>query len=88
MKLLFPVSVCCGAAAAVFFFSAPQTNTLDGSSLGFLIIGFLVVFAILEHCFLMLPVNDAALWSWAIGASNKVNLSRKAQSRGDEVEGI
>jgi putative photosynthetic complex assembly protein 2 len=88
MNFLFPISVCCGAAVAVFFFSAPQSNELDAASLGFLIIGFLIIFAILEHCFLMLPVNDAALWSWAIGTSNKINAVTSHSERADEIEDV
>ena len=86
MNFIFPLSVCCGFLAAVFFFSLSQVGELDASSLGYLIIGCLILLAILEHCFLMLPVKDAALWNWAIGASKKIRHAQKQSTSADKME--
>ena len=73
--------------AAVFFYSLSQVGELDASSLGYLIIGCLILLAILEHCFLMLPIKDAALWNWAIGASKNISSAQKGSKSIDEVGG-
>ena len=87
MNFIFPFSICCGLSAVVFFFSLSQVGELDASSLGYLIVGCLVLLAILEHCFLMLPVKDAALWNWAIGASKKIRDAQKKPTSSDKTEG-
>jgi len=66
MNILFPLSVSVGIAAATFFFLNSQSSNTDASSFGSTIIGVLIVFAVLEHCFLMLPINDAVLWNWVL----------------------
>ncbi len=87
MNFIFPFSICSGILVAVFFFYASQASELDAASLGFSIIGFLLVFAILEHCFLMLPIKDAALWNWALGASKNISSAQKGSKSIDEVGG-
>ena len=88
MNFMFPLSVCCGLLAAIFFFSLSQVGELDASSLGYLIVGCLILLAIIEHCFLMLPLKDAALWNWAIGASSKIKESQKRPTSADKMEGL
>ncbi len=76
MNVLFPVSVCIGVAAATFFFLNSQTSNSDASSFSSIIIGVLIGFAVLEHCFLMLPINDAVLWNWVVPRSGQDKIKK------------
>lgn len=67
MNALFPVSMVMSIAAVVFVL----WSTVNGTSTPFelvtsLLLGTLILLAILEHVFLMVPVPDAALWQWAV----------------------
>ncbi len=67
MNLLFPVSVTAATVVAVLLFRAALA---DGAgpfeTTGLALLGTLLALAILEHWFLVLPVPDAALWSWGL----------------------
>ena len=46
---------------------ALEASPFDAAALTF--VGTLLALAILEHWFLVLPLPDAALWSWILGAA-------------------
>ena len=65
MNLLFPVSVTISTVIAVILFQkAFATGVSDFEAAGFTFLGVLMVLAILEHWFLVLPLPAAALWNW------------------------
>ncbi|MDX2288144.1 MAG: putative photosynthetic complex assembly protein PuhE [Hyphomicrobiaceae bacterium] len=66
MNALFPFSVTVGTIAAYAIGSAALDDPTNAFALtsGMLVSGLLAL-AVLEHWFLVLPVPDAALWTWA-----------------------
>ena len=69
MNVLFPVSVTLATIVTVQVVQAAvalEATPFDVAALTF--IGTLLALAILEHWFLVLPLPDAALWSWILGA--------------------
>jgi putative photosynthetic complex assembly protein 2 len=77
MNALFPVSVTLATIAAVLL--AQGAIAADGfEAAGLTLIAGLLVLAILEHWFLVLPLHDAALWSWALRAREARALPRTA----------
>ena len=90
MNALFPVSMVMSIAAAVLVFS----SSVGGKSMPYdvaasFLLGTLILLAILEHVFLVLPVPDAVLWNWAVpsrtgarrGATNTKTKSNNRLSR-------
>jgi putative photosynthetic complex assembly protein 2 len=69
MNLLFPGSVSAATVVAALLIGeavAIESDPFDVTQFTFL--GALMLLAILEHWFLVLPLPDAALWSWALRA--------------------
>jgi putative photosynthetic complex assembly protein 2 len=67
MNLLFPISVTISTVIAALLFQralAPEASAFTAT--GFTFLGTLMVLAILEHWFLVLPLPAAALWSWSL----------------------
>ncbi len=66
MNALFPLSVTAGTIVAWQLGSAALAASSDAFALtsGMLVAGLLAL-AVLEHWFLVLPIPDAALWTWA-----------------------
>jgi putative photosynthetic complex assembly protein 2 len=67
INLLFPLSVTGGSLAVLLLVQqavAPGSTGFDVA--GFTFLAALMALAILEHWFLILPLPDAALWSWAL----------------------
>jgi len=71
-NLLFPVSVFASAFAA-FTFGQRALGANSGGSTGYALLFALLVLAIVEHLFMILPLPDAALWRWAHPASKVVD---------------
>jgi putative photosynthetic complex assembly protein 2 len=72
MSTLFPVSAAAGCAVA----AALAWRALDPNATAFDVTAFSLVFAltalaVIEHVFMVLPLPDAALWRWALPASEK-----------------
>ena len=72
MSALFPASAAAGCALAV----ALAWRALAPEATPFEVIAFSLLFAltalaVIEHAFMVLPVPDAALWRWALPASEK-----------------
>lgn len=67
MNLLFPVSVTLSTVVTMLLVQAaiaPDATAFQAAAFTFL--ASLMALAILEHWFLVLPLPDAALWSWAL----------------------
>jgi putative photosynthetic complex assembly protein 2 len=61
---LFPVSIVGGAAAAWVGWSLANAAS-GGTAVALTLATALVVLAIVEHLFLVLPLRDGAMWRWA-----------------------
>ncbi len=67
MNLLFPFSITLGTIAAVLLvlhIPAPETSAFH--AIGLTLIATLLILAILEHWFLVLPLPFEALWRWGL----------------------
>ena len=76
MNLLFPVSVSLSTVAATVMVAhavSPGASDFAAASLTFL--GTLMILAVIEHWFLVLPLPVTAPWRWALS-------SRKGARRG------
>lgn len=83
MNLLFPISVTAGTAVAVLLMlriAAPETTAFE--TVGLTLITTLLVLAVLEHWFLVLPLPFEALWRWGL-QSRTVAPSSSPQDRND-----
>lgn len=70
MNLLFPVSVV--AATAVLLLLAAQAvdvHTTPAQAVGLSLVATLLALAVVEHLMLVLPLDTAALWRWALRRS-------------------
>ena len=72
MSALFPITAGAGCALAL----ALAWRALDPSATAFEVTSFSLLFAltalaVVEHAFMVLPLPDAALWRWALPASEK-----------------
>jgi putative photosynthetic complex assembly protein 2 len=73
MNLLFPFSVTLSTIGAVLIAQQALLNAADQfRAIGYTLVGTMMVLAILEHWFLVLPVSAARLWNrmwqWGLGA--------------------
>jgi putative photosynthetic complex assembly protein 2 len=66
---LLPFSLLIGAIFSGYFFLGATHAAEGGDRVGRLIIGFLLALGVIEHLFLVLPVNDSKLWHWALAAA-------------------
>lgn len=65
-NLLFPISITVSTGIAVLLVAAAATEgPSTPTGVGLVMLAALMILAILEHWFLLLPVPDAALWRWA-----------------------
>lgn len=66
MNALLPISVLAGGVAAALLWVAAQQAPAGGESVGFALLATLATLAVLEHLFLVLPVNVNAMWEWGL----------------------
>ena len=66
MNGLFPISVTGATVVLAFVVQAALTAETDFARVGEVCVATLLALAVLEHWFLVLPLNDAALWRWAL----------------------
>ena len=65
MNLLFPISVTVSTAVlALLLVSADRAVPGSAEATGLLLVASLMLLAILEHWFMVLPIQAAALWRW------------------------
>jgi len=66
MNMIFPLSVTATTVAAVFTVAvALHPATADSQAAAATMLATLLLLALIEHWFLVLPFNSARLWSWA-----------------------
>ena len=72
VSALFPVSIA-GLAAAAGLAAWRAFDPAGGAfaATGFALVAALAALALLEHAFMALPLPDAALWRWALPASER-----------------
>jgi putative photosynthetic complex assembly protein 2 len=76
MNWLFPFSVVGSIAAIVYLVMvALQSNNSSATSTGLFLVVALLGLALLEHWFMVLPVQPSALWKWAMNRKNSRNES-------------
>ncbi|MBT8446844.1 MAG: DUF3623 domain-containing protein [Gammaproteobacteria bacterium] len=66
INLLFPVSVTAATVTGVLLANAGAAGPTDFEAVSGALLATLLFLAVLEHWFLVLPVHDSALWSWAL----------------------
>lgn len=67
MNVLFPISVTVSTiAAALLVMAALQPGATPFEIAGQVLLASLLALAVIEHWFLVLPLPDAALWSWVL----------------------
>ena len=67
MNLLFPFSVTIATVVVVILWQrAAQADAFNATGLTFIAV--LLMLAIIEHWFLVLPLPTAALWNWSLRA--------------------
>jgi putative photosynthetic complex assembly protein 2 len=72
MNHLFPLSVTLATIGVVVLVALAVDHETDlFSSTGYILTATLLALAVLEHWFLVLPLPDEALWSWAIKPRNR-----------------
>ena len=81
MNPLFPVSITISTIAAVVLMRASLApGATEFMAVGLSLISTLLVLAILEHWFLVLPLRDAALWSWALARRSLAGSPNNAET--------
>jgi putative photosynthetic complex assembly protein 2 len=74
MNVLFPVSIVVSGWACFAMVDGALMSILVAEKVAFILIATLIFLGLIEHIFLMLPIGEGRLWSWAapqISASNK-----------------
>ncbi len=81
MNLLFPVSVTVATVIATMLVDSAQSAADGYERVAFCLLTTLMVLAILEHWFLVVPLPSEALWSWGM-KSRKVSAQSVAACGG------
>jgi putative photosynthetic complex assembly protein 2 len=66
MNVLFPLSMALGVAATVLLWQAAHGAPAAGDAVALSLLATLATLAVLEHLFLVLPINVNALWEWSL----------------------
>jgi putative photosynthetic complex assembly protein 2 len=78
MNPLFPVSILAGGALAGYAaWRALGVQATPFEVTAFSLIFALTALALIEHAFMVLPMPDAALWTWALPATEKTAAMRR-----------
>ncbi len=82
MNPLFPFSVTAGTIAAVMLWKAALvSDVVVGEAISLTFMATLLTLAMLEHWFLILPINFGALWEWSMGSRRKSMKSHAGQAK-------
>lgn len=76
MNPLFPCSFLAGSSMAWWLYERASTVPELSDRVSLTLVCTLVILGTLEHIFLMLPLNDAALWRWASPEPDKKAFQR------------
>ena len=72
MNPLLPLSLALGGGCAGWFLHQATHVTGEAASTGYLLVGVILALGVLEHLFLVLPVEDSRLWQWALPRHQEV----------------
>jgi putative photosynthetic complex assembly protein 2 len=75
VSLFFPVSVTLSSLAFGVLAHAAFTAPTEFQQVALTLVATLLLLAIIEHWFLVLPIRDAALWRWALQAVDVGRIS-------------
>jgi putative photosynthetic complex assembly protein 2 len=85
MNLLFPVAVTASTAASVLLIWSAASATTPFAAVSYTLVATLMVLAVVEHWFMVLPLPAEALWSWGLTSreatrpNSTVNLHQDRQ---------
>ncbi len=79
MNLFFPVSVTASTLAAMLLVQRAAASGTMFAATGLTLLAAMMVLAILEHWFLVLPIPAAALWRWALRSRLRITLGPAAR---------
>lgn len=74
---LFPLTVAAGLGAAVLAAEQVAVAAEPGAGTGFVLVFAIVILGLLEHLFMVLPLQDAALWRWVLPAADGSREKRR-----------
>ncbi len=78
---LFPVAIVGAVAALALFVALAYRAGSPHEVVSWTILATFLTLAIVENLFLILPVSDAALWSWATGGGNRSSETDEHEAR-------
>jgi hypothetical protein len=84
INLFFPLSVVAGTLVFAWLLASSLATPDAFSRTGYLLVTTLLGLALLEHWFLVLPINDSALWQWALRSAKRASRRRMTGKRKDE----
>lgn len=76
LSIFLPLSTLMGFYVTYSLFGSASAGAELTQQLSLYLIATLMLLASIEHLFLMFPLNDAALWSWAKGNAPKLRAVR------------
>lgn len=88
MNVLFPVSILLSTGVAIALLLGHLSPTHGASRLGDMLVCTLLLLAILEHWFLVLPLRDGVLWEWALRAANVDKTSTKTSTKTGPIAAV
>lgn len=78
LNALFPLSIVGSVGLAVWAWTVAERST-DGAAASATLLAGLAALGVVEHLFLVLPMRDAKLFSWAIGKPAKIDFLGRGQ---------
>jgi putative photosynthetic complex assembly protein 2 len=85
MNALFPVSVTLGTVVTTLLLvDALSGGVSQAATAGGVLVASLLALAVLEHWFMVLPIEDTALWRWALRARAAASPGRRNETTRDD----
>ncbi len=82
MNLLFPFSVTAGTIITVLLAQqAAQAEPGTATAVGYTLLATLMALAVIEHWFMILPIQADALWRWSLKAACREPMDRPQQTK-------
>ena len=84
MNLLFPFSVTGGTIITLLLVQQTlQADPGSATAVGFVLLASLMALAVIEHWFMILPIQADALWRWSLKASSRIqDQTESAHNKG------
>ena len=81
MNLLFPVSITGSTVIGVLLVAAAAGATDGFERTGLTFLATMTILAILEHWFLILPINAEAMWNWSLASRDRPTAAGAPEAR-------